>query len=478
MTFFTVLRIVLIFMLSLAIYFAAGDAITGDYVQGVNWFGLSTILYVLVLLLSSYVKSERIQPLIAYFIFVSIFWCVFRLIVLNNSLESVNFRYLVDFDLADMTWSVLMLTFSSGFLVCGLLLGSYRGPPKLRLNVPVISSGYISFLLFWAVIENSIFRGSGTTKLLNIISMALSLDSLILLVASLLVYKQTLPRTLRHLLVLLIICYVLMRVASGSKAAIYIVFTGALTTLLAFNYRFKLKLKHLILAVCVVPFALFFFVAGTELRAISYSLSRSGDFSYLQLMSTLYDVRHDIFGNLDVAQWFNVISRRLSMFDYLNVSFNGSTITDHLGLIYGLKTLWNIVTPSFVSFDDAILFQANLFKVAYGHGTYLEAVGNYHSDMLPLFGSTYVIFGGLSLPIIGLFGYVSSRLYILIDCCNFKEKYFFKGLFIYFFGDFLFGMGLMSTIQQILFFTLIPFVTYFVVQNIRVSWKRPSIASS
>ena len=86
-------------MFFLMIYFAAGDAITGDYVQGVNWFGLSTILYVLVLLLLSYVKSDRIQPLITYFIFLSIFWCAFRIVVLNNSLESVNFRYLVDLDL-------------------------------------------------------------------------------------------------------------------------------------------------------------------------------------------------------------------------------------------------------------------------------------------------------------------------------------------------------------------------------------------
>ena len=486
MTFVNLLRMFLIFMFFLATYFTVGDALTGSYVQGTNWFGLSTILYVLVLLLLSYVKVDRIQPLVTYFIFVSIFWCVFRLVVLNNSLESVSYRYLVDFDLADMAWSVLMLTFSSGFLVCGLLLGSYKRPPRLRLNIPVISSavnikflvGYFSILLFYAFFESSISQLAGRSKLQGIISMALSTDSIILLVTALLVYKRNLPRTLRNVLVLMIIFYVLMRVSVGSKSAIYIVFSGALTVLLAFNYRFKFKLKHLILAVCVAPFALIFFVAGTEIRAISYSLSYSGDFSYLQLFSAFYDARHNIFSTLDVAQWFNVFSKRLSMFDYLNVSFNGSTITDHLGLIYGLKTLWNVFTPSFLAFDDTILFQANLFKVAYGHGTYLDAVGNYHTDMLPLFGSTYVIFGGLSLPLIGLFGYVSARLYILIDCCNFKEKYFFKGLFIYFFGDLLFGMGLVATIQQIMFFTLIPLSTYFVVQNIRLSWKRPSMVSS
>ena len=66
----------------------------------------------------------------------------------------------------------------------------------------------------------------------------------------------------------------------------------------------------------------------------------------------------------------------------------------------------------------------------------------------------------------GFFGYISARGYILIDCCNLKGKFLFKGLYIYFFGDLLFGMGVIATIQQILFFTIMPLMTYFFLQKL------------
>ena len=78
----------------------------------------------------------------------------------------------------------------------------------------------------------------------------------------------------------------------------------------------------------------------------------------------------------------------------------------------------------------------------------------------------------LSFFFIGLFGYAFSRIYIWIDYLNLQENLFYKSLCIYFFWDFLFGMGVVSTIQQILFFTLFPLMTYFLFQNVRLSQSR------
>ena len=168
----------------------------------------------------------------------------------------------------------------------------------------------------------------------------------------------------------------------------------------------------------------------------------------------------------------DLISRRLGYFDYMNVMFNKEPVNNYLGVTYGLKSFWNVIWPNLSStlvFHDAGIFQANLFKVAYGHGTYQQAVDNYHSDMLPLFGVLYINFKSFSLLILFFLGYVSSLMFRWIDVSNLKVKYIYKSFFIFFYGDILFGMGLVSSFQQILFYTLMPLILYFLLQNIRLT---------
>lgn len=448
--------------------------------SGSEWFGLSIILYILVLLVLSFTKVKTVQPLVIYFIFLSIFWCLFRVIVLNFSVESVNYRYLLDFDHSDMAWTVLMISISSIFLVAGIVLGGLKRPPKVRFKVPLLSMGvnvkffalYFLFLLVVVVVENELFRESGATKAVAVISFFLSTDSLIFLICSLFISRQDLSSRERHLLLLALFAYVFIRLLVGSKSGLYVVFLGLMVGMLSFDHLFKIRIKLIFLLFMLAPIGLIIFAVGTETRALSFELSKAGEFSNANLLNLIYEKRHIIWDSFDLQGFFNYFSRRISMFDYLNVLFNGETQTEHLGFLYGLKTLWNVITPSFIGFDDALIFQANLFKVAYGPETYQEKLTSYHSDMLPFFGSSYAAFGGFSLVLVSVFGYIFSRIYIIIDCCNFQENYFFKGLCIYFFGDFLFGMGVVSTIQQILFFTLFPLALYFLVQSTRDHWSR------
>ena len=147
---------------------------------------------------------------------------------------------------------------------------------------------------------------------------------------------------------------------------------------------------------------------------IRYVLFQSGEFNLISLVTLFNDSIFTRLSEIDYEGFLDTVSRRLQMFDYLNVFYNHNPINDYLGINYGLKTFWNVIYPNLYSgltFSDASIFQSNLFKVSYGHGTYEEAVLNYHSDMLPLFGVLYINFGSISFVILTILGFIFSIIY-------------------------------------------------------------------
>ncbi|MDB2676340.1 hypothetical protein N9Y82_02975, partial [Amylibacter sp.] len=426
MTFVTLLRCLLL----LAFFVASYSTIINEQL-GSEWFGLSIIFYILVILILSFTKVKAVQPLFIYFIFLSIFWILFRSIVLNFSDESVNYRYLLDFDFNDMAWTIFMISISSIFLVFGIVLGGLKGPSKINFKVPLLSTDinrkifapYFLLLVVIIVYQNTGYMAT-ITKLTAVISMFLSTDTLLILAIAVIVTRQKMPSWDSYLIIFTLFLYVVVRVVVGSKSGIFYIGLGLLVNILAVNHLYKFNSKYIIILAILVPIAFIIFLLGTEVRKISYSLTMAGDFSNsFHLIRILFEQRDIILNELDFQFFFNTFSRRISMFDYLIVFFNAETNTDHLGIIYGLKTFWNVITPPFVAFDDALVFQANLFKVAYGSETYQEQLQNYHSDMLPLFGTLYGIFGNFCLIFVSLFGYIFSRIYIIIDNIHFSEKY-------------------------------------------------------
>ena len=399
---------------------------------------IDTFLYHSTLLLS-YVRLERVQPLIIYFIFLSIFWCLFRIVVLNNSIESVNYHHLLSFDLTDMAWTVCMITISSIFLVFGIALGAYKGSTSLKFKTPLISSrvntkfliSYFLLIMLWMLVirnfyNDPAFAGPTLDKPLAVLNMVLSDFPFIFLVTGLIIYRPNITLQLKILLISLTIIYVLALMLLGSRAGTYWVFIAYGVAILAYNYRYKFKVKYLTLFIFVLIISLLLYVVSSELRQISISLTRAGDYSTFKLITGLWEAKDELSSNFDLGYWLNAFSRRISMFDYLNVFFNGTMVTDHLRFTYGFKSLWNVLMPSIVGFNDAILFQSNLFQVACGHNTYEMALTNYHSDMLPLFGILYVNFSFFSLICISFFGYISARGYIWIDYFDLKESFFLK----------------------------------------------------
>jgi len=232
----------------------------------------------------------------------------------------------------------------------------------------------------------------------------------------------------------------------------------------------------IIISLLLTPVAVSLFFVGHVARL---SKAFAGDeFSLYHLISTFSENYERTLGDLDPIEFADFLFRRLSMFDYLNVFFNGEPSADYLGISYGLKLMWNSIWPAFIStypeFQEAAVFPANLFKVSYGSGTYNEVLDNYHSDMLPLFGYLFINFGPFSLILLFLLGVLISLVYRAILNSKFRASYLFRTLYLVIFADFVFGMGFSSTFQQIIFFYFPPLIIYFLLQNMRLYKATPS----
>lgn len=444
---------------------------------------LSVLFYLFTLLAISTLGDGNSRPLIIYFIIISIIWCGLRVVYLLYSFESLNFDYLFGSRVNDVAWSVLLMTISSIFFISGIIFsGHLKINFSSKLNLPIVNSDikesflikYFAFVLLYSIFDYQLVWSSGATKSSSIISMLFSFDMSIFLVTGFLIYNYaSLSTRNKFVLLTLVLGFILVRTLGGSKAGIFQVFIASLATILAINHNTIISKKVLLLlSVFLIPPAFLLFIFGDEFRVLRYQLANSGDFNLSILFSQFSASYENILSQIDMKSIMDLISRRLGYFDYMNVMFNKEPVNNYLGVTYGLKSFWNVIWPNLSStlvFHDAGIFQANLFKVAYGHGTYQQAVDNYHSDMLPLFGVLYINFKSFSLLILFFLGYVSSLMFRWIDVSNLKVKYIYKSFFIFFYGDILFGMGLVSSFQQILFYTLMPLILYFLLQNIRLT---------
>ena len=153
-----------------------------------------------------------------------------------------------------------------------------------------------------------------------------------------------------------------------------------------------------------------------------------------ELVTTLADPREN-----SAAQALIAFGAR---FDDLVVMLNAEPRGDYLSVWYALKRSVNVVVPRLRPFADSILPQSLLFKVAYGIASWEGAATVYHSDALPAVGVYYVYFGELgALAALFLSCVGFSWLYRKAGAAEGMLAPVFRVYCLYFFSQFLFGMG-------------------------------------
>lgn len=470
MNFTQVINYVLIFLV--VISFVANFII--EITSSNLCFHISTLFYLCMLFVIANTKFNYCDRLVKVLIFYSLIWVGFRAVYLNIRYESINYSYLINFNKFDVSYSLFMTTIYTIILVLGIFVAdrciinrcvnTYLSRIRLftipSINFKFLCSYFITTLFLSILFNYDILEKSN--KAIVIFSILFSVDCF-LLIFYIEHVRNGSNKSRVHQLLFYSTCliYLVVRVSSGSKGGLFMLFTTYIIASISYKKNFYLSKKF----ICSVPFIIviscILFLVGNSIR-LAKSNNLVNNVTELQATTIV-----DSIDFTDYTYTMDFVSRRLSMLDYLNVFFNEEPSRDYLSLEYSLKMLWNVISPAILNLEfNYKIFPANLFKASYGHGSYLEVVDNYHSDMLPMFGFLFINFGALSLLITFFIGFLFSIFFKLLILSKKKSSYLISFLFLLFYAELIFGMGFVATFQQIIFFTIFPLIIFFIIQSL------------
>ena len=440
--------------------------------------------YLFVLYFSFFLDFKHYKIFQQFFVFLNIFWIIIRLFILLIYPEKFNYDHIIKLNDYDFAFTFIYLTLASIVFLLSLYTSTYFKKIKTNkfLKLDSVSKKSYKFIIIYlvAVIFGTLlikkYYPIDKTYILQLINIFIAVDVFIILVSFYFVYyKDQLNKNLLITTYLVFFVYIAFRLYLGSKSAIYQLFLNFLVGFLLLSPKLYLRKKHLFYCFLLFPISIIFFLVGTVFRFYNtYSIGNSLD------SFDVFDGLEETFYRLDyinsLPNFLDVLSARISMLDYSHVLINATPTNDYLGIVYALKTFFNVIFPSFFSnilgIGDAVVLQASLFQTAYGIKSYSESIVNYHSDMLPLFAYLYLNFGFVISLILIYLGFLMFFYFFNLRFKNNFNNFLFKGFFVLVFIDVLFGMGLVATFQQVIFFYFFPLVFYKLFRKIYFSFSR------
>jgi hypothetical protein len=430
---------------------------------------LSTLAYLgAMLFIASYKFNNRLDDLVTLLVILSILWIVFRSVHLALDVRNMNYQYLIEADTGYYTFSMIMILLSTLFLYAGLVLGFkiYKTSSEKSYD-PNIRLSFVKIYFLIMLLNSLLFHFTGiaeygNSKIAGIINIALSWRFILPLLIILYIQKWTeLNSNLKIQAYALLLLYIIVRVLGGSKGGI---FELGLTAVFCFvavmkTSEFNVSRKYLLMGGGLLIMALFLFYLGHGMRL--FLATNIGNEINFKLITSNYIAIYEyaVYSIDNYGGYYEMISRRLSMFDYLYVMFNKEPVEQFISIGYQVKVMLNTLLPG-VPFPDSILMSALLFKPAFGYTTYSDVLWNYHSDMLPVFGWSYINMGAFSLLFLFVVGISISMTYKHLLGIQTRFNYFYRALFLLYVGEFIFGMGFDNLFQRLLFHTLLPLILF------------------
>ena len=431
---------------------------------------LATFGLLMALLCLSFVNYRKAEPLAIFTLYLCVIWLAFRAVYLNFRFESLNYQYLIISNQQTVATSYILITAFSLILFMGIWVGSLirlDGSRKVR-RIFDLRKNNDNFLLKYSWILVAVYASkflipeTVVSNIPTLIWMLTSTDPFIILVISGAVYRFSEGKSnLDRQFIYLLAAFLLLRTLDGSKGALFVVAYTVLACFLIQMPKFRVQSKTIFLSLLLFIISVALFFVGHGFRLLRQHRGNiDGAFESWNGFLRIFDV----FDSMNYFHLLDMLSQRLSMLDYLNVMFTQPPYFGFLGGGYATIMAVNTLIPSTLSsilgIGEYTLFPANLFKVAYGFGSYQAAELNYHTDMLPLWGLIYVNMPMMSFLFTFLTGFFGSLLFKFVNSSMPDQNSVVSAFFVIYFGDFLFGMGPVSLFQHVLFFILMPLLFY------------------
>lgn len=364
-------------------------------------------------------ERRRRDPFVILLALSMTFYYQLRLLTLTwNPYSTVFERY--SYHASDSNYALIFIIVANIAIYVGLSLGRLTGDLAIKTGSWKATSPMRAVLLMLVAISFAYFGGhywseDNVPRVFNFLTTFVAQDVVVLMaLAYYFVFKQSLSRGARFLIVVMVVGDVVVHTVLGSRSGIVGTLQQYIWVTLAiggcFQFRRKAFVLGLVLSPVLVGLLVLSFAISTYNRAFrdggtldvgqAFELAIQGS-SELSLESTLDKVVPliaDRIGFFDYSA--EIIAHRYEYASVINVSAYAKSIVD------------NLLTPGFDVYDQPKISNALQF-VYNGLGSPSKDLvsESYQSDQLGIYGELYALFGYASLPLFLLIALLMKTVY-------------------------------------------------------------------
>ncbi len=320
--------------------------------------------------------------------------------------------------------------------------GKYRGPPATVVIIVMAVMYLCNFTLlarFASLVKvagyiQSIFLDTQTILLMAIVYLWLSYHSL--------------TRAVRFAVAAILLGYIPLSMALGSRSGLMMLGCLLGCTLLAAGRRVVIQWSWLAVGLLAMPLALFAFHAATQLREVGYGPET---FLNAQRVSELRNFDAKQFN--DLKDVLRLVNDRMGFLDYTTVMVAGA---DQFSMVvntkyYLMSIIDNGLTPGFDVFGVPRASHA-LRYVSEGHAaTYSDIAAEYSSSQMSAYGESFVLCHGYGAAVLLFFiAFGFSRLYVRLADKEAFNFCFYRAVILLLFYQWLLSFGLDWMVIQLI----------------------------
>ena len=373
-------------------------------------------------------------------------------------------------DNAINNYTLFCINLSYLFFLCGMLLGEKTTNPIIRYstseeiskNNKFVPYRIILIILFGLLLNTSTFLFPNIVQSLGIgpkmkliVNVIFDYKFYFVIFFLLTINQYKYYKFYEKLiLALFLTIFVISKLVIGVKSGIIQVLIFSIIVLLTMRLNFKIPKKFLIISIFLFPLIILTYALGLAIRV---SIANDLFLKNVSLLSLYLNVFEN-FSIMDsnVLVIIEKFFKRTNQINQIDILINKEVDIIEI-LINYYQFLVNLILPGSL-FPDAIP-PSVYFKVPYLNHNLYDALNNYRSDMLPLYGELYSLVGPFSLILLFWIGFF----YIRTINYLYEKKYFPRvlvcALSMYFLSLLLFNMGFVGFFEQLLY-SIIPAIIF------------------
>jgi hypothetical protein len=364
-------------------------------------------------------ERRRRDPFVILLALSMTFYYLLRLLTLTwRPVSTVFERY--SYDASDTNYALIFILVANIAIYAGLYLGRFTGDLAIKPGLWKATSPMRVVFLMLVAITFAYFSGhywneDNVPRVFNFLTIFVAQEIVLLMaLAYYFVFKQSLSKNARFLIVVMIAVDIVVHTLVGSRGAIVETLQNYVWVTLAIGGCLKFRRKSFVLGLILLPVLVALLVGSFAISTYNRAFRDGGNLDVSQAFDLAIEGSSELSVESTLDKVVPVIADRIGFLDYsAEIIAHRDEYASVINLSsYAKSIVDNVLTPGFDVYDQPKISNALQF-VYNGLGSPSKELvsESYQSDQLGIYGEFYALFGYASLPLFLLSAFLMKSVY-------------------------------------------------------------------